>query len=195
MDNITKSPIEKFPVYFNFSMDLLFGESISSHTLSCVNSATGVSSKTTIVDSSEIVANEVKAVLKAGTEDDEHFIQCSVSTSLSNIFQRDLLLFIQSVVSDSFNKHPIESFMYEVDFTRRLEGGDSVVSGVVVATRESDGGDVTASITNTVEVVNPKVGVPVKNGSDGETYLLGTRATSDDGYVYEKIIRMNVQEL
>lgn len=195
MDTITKSPIERFPVRFNFSVDLLAAETISAKTVTCVNAATGVSSKTAIIDSETISSPDVVVVLKGGTEGDEHSIQCAVTTSLGNIYQRDLFLMIQAVVTDSFNKQPGDAFLYDVDFTRRLETGDTVASGAVLATKESDGTDVSASVAPSVEVITPKIGVHVAAGTDGETYLLGTRATTAAGYVYEKIIRMNVQEL
>lgn len=194
MDNLIKSPVEKFPVYFNFSSDMLSSESISTKTVTCINSSTGVTSKTTIIDSETISDQEVIVVLKSGTEGQEHSIQCAITTSLGNIYQRDLLLVIQTVVDDSFSKQPSDAFMYEVDFTRRLESGDTVASGVVLATKESDGTDVSASVAPSVETLTPKLGVHVAAGTDGETYLLGTRATTAAGYVYEKNIRMNVQE-
>jgi len=193
MDNITKSPIEKFPIYFNFSNDMIPGETISTKALSCVNSATGVTSKTTIVDSEAIVSPDVKVVIKAGTEDDEHSIQCVVVTSNGNTYQRDLLLRIQSVVDDSFTKQPDDAFLFDVDYTRRLEAGDTVASAAISAIMESDGS--AASVTSTPSIVTPKVSVPVYGGVDGETYRLGIRGTTAAGDVYEKFIRMNVQEV
>lgn len=194
MDSLIKSPIEKFPIKFNFSVDFITEETISTKTVTCVSAATGVSSKTTIIDSEAIVDADVVVVLKAGTEGDEHSIQCVITTSLGNTYQRDLLLMVQTVIDDSFSKQPADAFMYEVDFTRRLEAGDTIASGAVLATKESDGTDVSASVAPSVEVITPKLGVHVAVGSDGETYLLGTRATTVAGYVYEKNIRMAVQE-
>jgi len=192
MDNITKSPAEKFPVYFNFSSDMIAGETIATKTLTCVNSATGVSTKTTIVDSEAIVSPDVKVVVKAGTEDDEHSIQCVVATSNGNTYQRDLLLRIQSVVDDSFSKQPGDSFLFDVDYTRRLEPGDTVASATISAILESDGS--AASVTSTPAIVTPKVAVPAYGGTDGETYRLGVRGTTTLGYLYEKFVRMSVQE-
>ena len=90
MDAITKSPTEKFPVYFNFSTDLIAGETIYTYTLACWNAATGVTSKTAIVDSDTNLTPDIRAILKAGTEDDEHHLQCVVLTSNGNTYQRDL---------------------------------------------------------------------------------------------------------
>jgi hypothetical protein len=277
MDTLTKSPIEKFPIYFNFSVDLLSGETISTKSVTCINAAVGTGnlfsitlvgstinvdrtadtitltpggsvatfrSKTlaairtelevfgatlgdlsfsgdllgeviadsagaqaspytlviynavgTIIDSEAIVSPEVKVVIKAGVEGDEYSVQCSITTSLGNTFQRDLLLMIQRIVTDSFNKQPVDGFLFDVDFTRRLETGDAISTATCLATKESDGTDVSASVTPTVEVISPKIGVHVAAGSDGETYLLGARATTAAGYVYEKNVRMNVQEI
>jgi len=195
MDTLIKSPIEKFPIAFNFSVDLLAGETISTKTVTCVSAATGISSAATIIDSEAIVDSEVVVVLKAGTEGDEHNIQCVVTTSLSNTFQRDLLLAIATVVTDSFSKQPSDAFLFDVDFTRRLETGDTISTGACLATKESDGTDVSATVAPSVEVVTPKIGVHVAAGSDGETYLLGVRGTTAAGYVYEKNIRMSVQEI
>jgi len=192
MDNITKSPIEKFPIYFNFSSDMIVGETISTKTLTCVNSATGVTSKATIVDSETIASPDVKVVVKAGTEDDEHLIQCLVTTSNGNIYQRDIVVFVKSVIDDSFTKQPGDSFLFDVDYTRRLESGDVIASAAVSAVKESDGS--AASIFNTPSVISPKIGVPVYGGINGYTYRFGVRGTTNMGYIYEKFIRMNVQE-
>jgi hypothetical protein len=192
MDSITKSPIEKFPVYFNFSNDMIVGETISTKTLTCKNAATGVDSSATIVDSSAIASPDVKVVVKAGTEDDEHQIQCIVSTDNGNIYQRDLLLQIHSEVSDSFSKQPGDNFLFDVDYTRRLESGDAVASAAVSAILEADG--TAASIYTTPLVTTPKIGVPVYGGTDGKTYRFGVRGTTSLGYVYEKFVRMSVQE-
>ena len=192
MDTLTKSPAEKFPIYFNFSSDMIAGETIATKTLTCVNSATGVSTKTTIVDSEAIVSPDVKVVLKAGTEDDEHSIQCVVATSNGNTYQRDLLLRIQSVVDDSFTKQSADAFLFDVDYTRRLEPGDTVASATISAILESDGS--AASVTSTPAIVTPKVAVPAYGGTDGETYRLGVRGTTTLGYLYEKFVRISVQE-
>ena len=192
MDTITKSPIEKFPIYFNFSSDMIVGETIYTKTLTCVNSATGVTSKATIVDSETIASPDVKVVVKAGTEDDEHLIQCLVTTSNGNIYQRDIVVFVKSVIDDSFTKQPGDSFLFDVDYTRRLESGDVIASAAVSAVKESDGS--AASIFNTPSVISPKIGVPVYGGINGYTYRFGVRGTTNMGYIYEKFIRMNVQE-
>jgi hypothetical protein len=99
---------------------------------------------------------------------------------------------IQSVVDDSFTKQPADAFLFDVDYTRRLEVGDTVASAAVSAIKESDGSG--ASVTSTPAVATPKVSVPAYGGTDGETYRLGIRGTTAAGYVYEKFVRMNVQE-
>ena len=195
MDNITKSPIEKFPVHFNFSTDFLEGELISYKALTCVNSATGVSSVASIIDSETINSPDVDVVLKGGTEGEEHLIQCVITSNLGNIYQRDLLLIIATVVTDGFNKQPADRLLFDVDYSRRLDTGENLFIGSCLATKESDGTDVSASIVTLVETITPRVGVHVAAGSDGETYLLGVRGTTVAGYTYEKNIRMNVQEI
>jgi hypothetical protein len=195
MDTVIKSPAEKFPIRFNFSTDLLSSEAISTKTVTCINSSTGVTSKAIIIDSETISEQEIRVVLKAGTEGDEHTIQCVITTSLGNTYQRDLLLMVQTVVDDSFSKQPGDAFLFDVDFTRRLETGDTVASATCLATKESDGSDVSGSVAPTVEVITPRVGIHVAAGTDGKTYLLGVRATTVATYVYEKNVRMSVQEL
>jgi hypothetical protein len=171
---------------------MIVGETISTKTLTCKNAATGVDSSATIVDSSTIVSPDVKVVVKAGTENDEHLLQCIVSTDNGNIYQRDLLLYIHSEVTDSFTKQPGDNFLFDVDYTRRLESGDVVASAAVSAILEADG--TAASVYNPASVATPKIGVPVFGGVDGETYRFGVRGTTNLGYVYEKFVRMNVQE-
>jgi hypothetical protein len=103
------------------------------------------------------------------------------------------MLRIQSVVDDSFTKQPDDAFLFDVDFTRRLEAGDTVSTAAIAAVKESDGSDA-AALVSTPFVVTPKVSVPVLGGTDGETYRLGVRGTTALGYLYEKFVRMNVQE-
>jgi hypothetical protein len=194
VDISIKSPAERFPVGFNFSPDLITGETIIAKTVTCVSAATGVSSAATIIDSEAIVDSDVAVVLKAGTEGDEHNIQCAVFTSKGNRYQRDLLLMIQTVVTDFFYKQPDDAFSFGLNFSRRLEVGDTLASVVGVATKEADGSDVSGTMIPFTEIISPKVGVRVAVGLDGETYLLAIRGTSTAGYVYEKIFRMNVQE-
>jgi hypothetical protein len=194
LDTLIKSPIERFPIKFNFSVDLITGETITTRTITCVSAATGISSAGTIIDSEATVDSDVVVVLKAGTEGDEHNIQCVIFTSKGNRYQRDLLLMIQSVVTDSFDKQPSDTFSFDLDFTRRLEAGDTLASVVGVGTKESDGTDVSATVVPFLEVISPKAGVRVAVGDDGETYLVRVQGTTTAGYVYEKIFRMNVQE-
>jgi hypothetical protein len=195
MDTLIKSPIERFPVHFNFSVDLLAAETVITKIITCINSATGVDSSAAIIDSEAIVSPEVNVVIKGGTEGDEHSIQCVATTNLGNVFDRDLLLMVRTVVDDSFSKQPSDAILFDVDFSRRLETGDTVFSGAVLATKESDGTDVSATVAPLVEVITPRVGVHVAAGTDGATYLLGVRATTVAGYVYEKNIRMTTQEI
>jgi hypothetical protein len=208
MDTLTKSPIEKFPIRFNFSNDLVVGETVVSYVLTSINAATGESSAedraydpgppevleiVKVIDSDSLSSPDVIVVLKDGVEDDEHNIQCVATTSAGNVYQRDLLLRIHSEVTDSFTKQPDDAFMFDVDFTRRLEAGDTVASAAIAAVKESDGTDA-AALVSTPSVVTPFVSVPVLGGADGETYRLGIRGTTTAGYVYEKFVRMNVQE-
>jgi len=194
LDTIIKSPIERFPIKFNFAVDLITGETIITRTITCVSAASGVSSAATIIDSEATVDADVAVVLKAGTEGDEHNVQCVIFTSKGNRYQRDLLLMIQAVVTDSFDKQPDDTFSFDLDFSRRLESGDTLATVAVIATKESDGSDVSATVAPFSEVISPKAGIRVAVGLDGETYLVAVQGTSTAGYVYEKIFRLNVQE-
>jgi hypothetical protein len=188
----------------------LAGETIVSQVLTCKNSATGDNTKDDvvydagppeilardrIVVSETIVSPDVDVVIANGLEGEEHSIQCVATTSLGNVFDRDLLLIVQTVVTDAFSKQPLDAFLFDVDFIRRLETGDTISTGACLATKESDGTDVSATVAPSVEVVSPKVGVHVAAGTDGKTYLLGVRAITAAAYVYEKNVRMSVQEL
>jgi hypothetical protein len=97
------------------------------------------------------------------------------------------------LVDDSFTKQPADAFLFDVDFTRRLESGDTVASAAAAAVKESDGSDA-AALVSTLTVVTPIVGVPVLGGVSGYTYRLGIRGTTAAAYVYEKFVRMSVQE-
>ena len=195
MNIISKSPIEKFPVVFGFSTDLGPGETVVSVVVTCINEATGVDSATEIVDSNVIASPDVTVVLKGGTEGDEHAIQCLATTSHGNHYDRDLKLVVESVVDDCFNKQPGDSFLFDVDFTNRLiHDGESVVSAAIAAIKELDGASVYGTIVLAPTVMSPFVGVPVTAGADGMTYRIGVQGTTSLGYVYEKFLRMNLQE-
>src|SRR3989304_6717272 len=139
MNYLSKSPNEKFPVYFNFSSDLLPGETISSIVLTCVNEATGVTSATTIIDSSSIASPNVKVVLKGGTEGQSHAIQCVATTSLGNTYDLDLRLVVEIDVDDSFTKQPGDSFVFGVDFTNRLADAETVATAAGAAPKGAGG--------------------------------------------------------
>jgi hypothetical protein len=192
MDSIIKSPSEKFPVYLDFAGDLAVGETILSKSVTCIDTDTGVDSKTTIVFSETIASPDVVVVLQSGVEGGKYHIQCVATTNHGSIYQRDLLIIVQSVVDDYFTKQPDDAFMFDVDYTRRLSLVDSIAAASVTAIKESDG--TSANVTSTPQIVTPKVGVPVYGGMDGNTYLLAIAGITTFGYVHEKFVRMNVQE-
>ncbi len=201
MDILTKTPNEIWPLLFNFSHDLLAGETLVSKTVVCVNAATGVDSAATIVDSSVISGLDVAVVVKAGTEDDEHHIECTVVTSGGNTYQRDCYLRIQTIVTDNFSKQPSEVAVFEVDFSNRLAVAETIDLATATAIKESDGADSSAGVSlpliaviGAPAIVSPLVGIPYLAGLDGFTYLITLLGTTSLGYIHQKTIRMNVQE-
>ena len=277
MELITKTPAEKFPVYFNFSRDLAVGETIERYILTCVNKAlgtgdifqitlagstinvdrtadeitlspggtvTGFLAKTlseireeledlgatvgdyenlgdnnygdaiadsggaqaspymltvidgldVLVDSDSIVSGEVQVVVEAGTEGDLYQLTCVGTTTNGNEYERDLLVNVLTIVTDDFIKQPGASFMFSVDFERRIPEGDSLSGSDATGIKESDGTDVSGSIVLTTSIVETKIGVPVTGGEDEETFRIGVLGTTAAGYVFEKTVRMMVQE-
>lgn len=195
MKKFIKAPAEKYPIFFNYTEDLVPGESVASYVLTCVNVESGVDTSTAIIDSDSLISPDVEVVIKAGTEGEAHHINCKATTSSGNVYDREALVVVQTDVTDDFIKQPNASFAFAVKYDRVLKNGDSLSSAAATAIKESDGSSVYGSIVLAPAVVGTRIAVPVTGGVNGETYRIGVLGTTGLGYIYQKTIRMILLEI
>lgn len=196
MKTFIKTPAEKYPIWFNYSVDLTSFESVVSYVLTCVNVETSVDSSATIIFSDALSSPDVEVVIQAGAEGDNHYINCKETTGKGNSYDREALIQIQTDVTDDFIKQPNSTFAFSVKYDRRLKNGDLLASAAATAIKESDGTSVYGSIVLAPSVfAGTKIAVPVTGGPNGETYRIGVKGTTDLGYVYEKTVRMILLEI
>jgi hypothetical protein len=194
INNITKTAYEKFPIYADFSHEIVSGDSISSQTLICVNTLTGGDTKATIIDSHAISSDQILIVIKAGTARGLHHITSKIVTANEIKAECDIFLSIKELTNDSFKKQPSEEFNIQFDFEGRV-GPESIDSKTVIATKISDGSDATSTVIDFSEISGDTVIVGVKAGTDDESYLISSRVVTDiSSYQLENIIRMDVIE-
>lgn len=194
INNITKTAYEMFPIYADFSHEIVSGDSISSQTLACVNTLTGADAKATIIGSHSISSDQILIVIKAGTVEDLYHITSKIVTVNEIKAECDIFLSIKDLTNDIFKKQPGEEFNIQFDFGDRV-GSESVGSKTVIATKISDGSDVTSTVIDFSEISGDTVIVGVKAGTDDESYLISSRVVTDiSSYQLENIIRMDVIE-
>lgn len=94
---------------------------------------------------------------------------------------------------DIFTKQPNEKFTISIDYTNRLNTGETISSYTVIAYLSTI--DVTSTVidahTNDVDNVR----IRVKAGTTGNKYKITTVITTNLGNAYEKDILMKVCEV
>lgn len=193
MNKITKAPYEQFPIYFNFSSELLGGETISSYAIACTNTNNLSNTATTIVDSSEISGVKVKVVVKNGSIEEQHKITVKISTSLGNTYEKDVLLLVIYDDASRFNKQPREQFLILNDFKTELLS-ETISSKAVTATRMTDEADFTSSIITMSVISGTRVIVGIQAGNSGEFYRIVIQIVTSAGNKFQKNIVMGVYE-
>ena len=92
----TKQPDEQYPISVDYSNILGDGETISAKDVKAYDSSdTDVTS--TLIDSSTIVGETIKAVVKAGTSGQNYKITFKATTSDSNIYEDDVTMRVVSI--------------------------------------------------------------------------------------------------
>lgn len=195
MNTLTKAPYEFFPIYLNFSAELLGGETISSFTLTCVNTRNSLNTISSIVDSSEISGVKIKVMVKDGGIGEQHKVTAKISTDAGNIYEKDVLLLIGNDDSSEFEKQPKEQFLILNDFKNDLGVGETLWTKAVTATRIDDEADFTSAIITMSVFSGTRVIVGIQAGNDEEYYRIAIQVVTNGGNKFQKNIIMIVNEL
>lgn len=201
LDDISKLPYEKFPIYFRFSSDMAPDEEIIEEdtVFTCVNVETGEDTKAEVIASEELSGKNIKVVLKDGVLGQAHKIETKVHTTLDNILEQELILYIRRnpADQDKFEKQPSEEYSIGNNFADELEPGDSIVSHSTLATKLVDGSDATATVIKGDGLADTQVHlhVGVFASFNGEYHLLEMRVVTALGYKYAKQVTMITKEL
>lgn len=196
MNKITKAPYEQFPIYFNFSSELIGGETISSYTITCINTNNLSNTASTIVDSSEISGVKVKVVVKNGSIEEQHKVTVKIGTNLGNTYEKDVLLLVIYDDVSRFNKQPKEQFLISNDFKKGETElvAETISSKAVTATRMTDEADFTSSIITLSVISGTRVIVGIQAGNSGEFYRIAIQIVTSAGNKFQKNIIMGVYE-
>lgn len=198
MYEIAKKPYEKFPIKVNFSVDLDTLETISTYTITCINTLTGANTLSTIVNTSSVANPDVKVTVQAGTAGEVHKITVKATTNLGNIYEDEIWLEIADSIDGEFTKEPSESFIIASDFGNAgtiLNDGDTLSTQTTTAVRKSDGVTVTTDIIFDSDTEGNKVLIGVTGGVDNASYLITCRGVTANDYHYQLDFLMVVEEL
>lgn len=195
MLTLSKTTYEQFPVYVNFTTSMEKNETISSYTTASINVDTGANSKTESILSDSISGTKIEIILKTNTAVARHKITTKVATSTGNYFESELYVEVNENSDDYFEKQPYEEFLISNDFTHDLVDGNTIASRTVLATRVSDGVDVTSSVIELSAIAGKGILVGVKAGTNEETYLIQINIVDSDGSKFQKNIVMLVYEI
>jgi hypothetical protein len=196
MDSIIKHSEEYFPIYVDFGIDLVQGETISSYSITCINRETGANTKSSIVNSDSMSSPLVSIKIKNGIDQEVHIVTILAITSLGNKYRRVIFVYvIDDPAQDSFEKSVAEILVAMVDFVNELEPSDTIASATVVATDNITGFVVTLEIIVSNTVVTPKVYFKVQAGTAKTDYNIVVKGTSASGYKYVRTILMRVRDI
>lgn len=194
MNTQVKTSYEKYPIVFNFLNNLkIYGETVTGKAVSCVDTSTGASSKSTIVVSESISSPKITLVVDSGTTNTTHKITVTAITSGGNSYTKYLLLVISNNHIDKFYKTPTSQFLISNDFEDDLESGDTLLLSVITAQNTSNGVDATSSVIESWSIEGSKVLVGVMGGSVGIDYRIAIKVTTNLGYKYQKDVLMRVR--
>lgn len=92
IDRFYKQPSEKFNVSIDFNNVLGDDETISSYVLTCININDNSDTSTDVIDSDSNTTVSITIKVKAGADGENHKITVKITTSDSNIFEKDVLM-------------------------------------------------------------------------------------------------------
>ncbi|OIO42022.1 hypothetical protein AUJ63_04210 [Candidatus Pacearchaeota archaeon CG1_02_35_32] len=90
-----------------------------------------------------------------------------------------------------YYKQPWEEETIKIDFSSRIESGDSISSAIIKM--YSDGIDVTTSMIISTSIISPYIYVKIKDGTDG-MYNLALQITLTSGEKREEDLMVSVKE-
>ena len=93
-----------------------------------------------------------------------------------------------------FDKQPSEIFTIAVDYTDRLDTGETIVSKTIVIVEVLTGTDRTSTMLRTSSILGAKVLVGVQAGTTGIDYKITVKATTNGSNVLEEEVIMHVIE-
>lgn len=195
MDIIHKKAYEKFPREIDFTPNLATGETVVSHDLTCVDTATGLSSSTAMIDSSSLATPVVTIIVKGGVTGGKHHIQVLATTSLGNVYDKDIMLEIVETIEGVFTKQPNDKFIVAADFTSKLATGETLNSRTVTAVKKSDGSDATSTVVYSSAIDGNRILIGVQAGATGECYQIVAKVVTSNSYQRQLDIMVSVQEL
>lgn len=194
MNPLRKAPYEQFPVYFNFSAELLGNENINSYTITCINTDNLSNSASAIIDDSEISGVKIKVTIKNGEIDEKHKITVKIATDLDNEYEKDIVLLIIYDDQSRFEKQPSEQFLILNDFKNELTAGETISTKDISVVRIDDEALFTSSMIYLGIISGTRIIVGVQNGSDGEFYRIVIQIVTSTGNKFQKNIVMGVYE-
>lgn len=91
-------------------------------------------------------------------------------------------------------KQPAETYKLGVEFSRRLQTGETLSTPTVTAKKVSDGSDSTAALISQVAVNGTKVEARVSAGVTGEDHVLQFRTTTSLANTIEDEVLLMIRE-
>jgi hypothetical protein len=98
-------------------------------------------------------------------------------------------------VMDKFTKQSSEQFTIEIDFSRRLETGETINSYTLSAINNSTSEDVESIIVDADSNDTTSVYITVKAGTTGNKYKFTAIITTSELNIYEKDVLMEIKNI
>lgn len=118
-------------------------------------------------------------------------VHASLGTRLDSTREQMTLTFIDETVGRY--KRPSERFPIAWDFVDDIAADDSLATQAVTAIDETTGADVSSTLLAGAAISGTEVAVVVQAGTDGHNYRVTFKATTSDGYVFWRVVRMLVR--
>jgi len=93
-----------------------------------------------------------------------------------------------------FDKQPWEAFFIAVDFSDRLETGETISSVTVTAINIATGADATATVITGSSIDGEDIEIKVKAGTTGDDYKITTKIITSSANSLEEDVIMHVIE-
>lgn len=193
MKIVRKSSVEIIPQTISFKNDLVSGETVSSHTVTCVESSTGVDSAADIILAHSNDTQGIILSLRAGVDQAEYIITGSVLTSFGNTYTQSFVLWIIDPAADLYTKFSPDNFVIAVDYSWDImESIGESIAGISVTASNESGTDVLASLITETGYDTSRAFLRVADGAEENFYVIRVLATTSLGFKYLEIIHLRV---